>query len=515
VEANSLAIQRLSDAQQQSSSSSGNRFATGEHHQDRPPRFQKLDFPRYDGKSDPQIFLNRCESYFHQQRIMEEKVWMASYNLEEGAQMWYIQVQQDEGTPSWRRFKELLHLRYGPPLRSNPLSELAACKRTGSVEEYQDRFQALLPRAGHLDEAQRVQLFTAGLQPPLSLDVEIHNPQTLAAAMSLARKLALRDQYTVPPARAPGRAPFPAPSARLPLPAPPTTPAPTTASTTDTVEGRPVKRLTQAEQEERRRLRLCYNCDEKFGRGDNRVCKCLFLLEGAVEEEEDSTLAEEDATGETAPHVSLHAIAGLRCTDTMQIRLRVGQASLVALLYSGSTHNFITEDAARRTCLPLQHRSGMTATVANGERIACLGAIRQAPLNIDEESFHTDLFVLPLAWYDVVLSTQWLAMLGPILWDFGAHTLTFRRQGRQICWHRVAGPAPSGLFAASANAALLDALLHAFDAVFAEPCALPPPRSRGHSIVLLPGSQPVAVWPYRYPALHKDELERQCAAMLS
>jgi len=31
---------------------------------------------------------------------MEEKVWMASYNLEEGAQMWYIQVQQDEGTPS-------------------------------------------------------------------------------------------------------------------------------------------------------------------------------------------------------------------------------------------------------------------------------------------------------------------------------------------------------------------------------------------------------------------------------
>jgi hypothetical protein len=47
---------------------------SGEHHNDRPPRFQKLDFPRYDGKSDPLIFINRCESYFHQQRIMEEKV---------------------------------------------------------------------------------------------------------------------------------------------------------------------------------------------------------------------------------------------------------------------------------------------------------------------------------------------------------------------------------------------------------------------------------------------------------
>ena len=153
-----------------------------------------MDFPRYDGKTDPLIFLNRCESYFHQQRIMEEeRVWMASYNLEEGAQMWYMQVQQDEGTPSWRRFTELLNLRYGPPLRSAPLFELADCRRTGSVAEYQDRFQSLLPRARRLDEAQRVQLFTGGLLPPLSLAVQIQNPQSLAAAMSLARQMELME----------------------------------------------------------------------------------------------------------------------------------------------------------------------------------------------------------------------------------------------------------------------------------------------------------------------------------
>ena len=63
----------------------------GEQHDDRPPRFQKLDFPKFDGKSDPLAFLNRCDSYFHQQRIAaEEQVWMASYNLEGGAQMWFI-----------------------------------------------------------------------------------------------------------------------------------------------------------------------------------------------------------------------------------------------------------------------------------------------------------------------------------------------------------------------------------------------------------------------------------------
>jgi hypothetical protein len=74
-----------------SSSSTTDRGHDGQHHSDRPPRFQKLDFPRYDDTSDPLIFINRCELYFHQQRIMEEeKVWMASYNFEDGAQMWYI-----------------------------------------------------------------------------------------------------------------------------------------------------------------------------------------------------------------------------------------------------------------------------------------------------------------------------------------------------------------------------------------------------------------------------------------
>jgi hypothetical protein len=33
------------------------------------------------------------------------------------------------------------------PVHSKPLGELVACRRTGSVVDYQDRFQALLPHA--------------------------------------------------------------------------------------------------------------------------------------------------------------------------------------------------------------------------------------------------------------------------------------------------------------------------------------------------------------------------------
>jgi hypothetical protein len=81
---------------------------------------------------------------------------MASYHLEDVAQLWYIQLQEDEGTPRWRRFKDLLHLRFGSPIRSAPLFELAECRRTGSVEEYQNRFHALLTHTDPLEEVQHV-----------------------------------------------------------------------------------------------------------------------------------------------------------------------------------------------------------------------------------------------------------------------------------------------------------------------------------------------------------------------
>ena len=65
VEANSQAIRRLETATSGSSVSSGPRSGSGEHHQDRPPKHYRMDFPRYDGKSDPLIFINRCNSFFH------------------------------------------------------------------------------------------------------------------------------------------------------------------------------------------------------------------------------------------------------------------------------------------------------------------------------------------------------------------------------------------------------------------------------------------------------------------
>jgi hypothetical protein len=55
---------------------------------------------------------------------------MASIHLLDAAHIWYMHIERDNDTPSWRRFTELLNLRFGPPLRANPLGDLAACQCT-------------------------------------------------------------------------------------------------------------------------------------------------------------------------------------------------------------------------------------------------------------------------------------------------------------------------------------------------------------------------------------------------
>ena len=70
--------------------------------------------------------------------------------------------------------------------------------------------------------------------------------------------------------------------------------------------------------------------------------------------------------------------------------------------------------------------------MANGERVQCPDMFRKAPFSISAEEFTTDFYALSLAGYDVVLGTQWLATLGPILWDFGALTMSFWRGGRRM-----------------------------------------------------------------------------------
>jgi hypothetical protein len=206
--------------------------------------------------------------------------------------------------------------------------------------------------------------------------------------MSLARQVKLMELERMPVAAArhaaralpPPPAPRQAPTAALALPAPPTAaasalPAPPNKGGA----ANPPRRLSTEEQAERRRLGLCYNCNEPYSRSHNRVCRRIFYI--------DDIELDEGAVAEEAPVFSLHAVVGVPGTNTIQLWVTMGTAEFIALIDTGSTHSFIGEDAACRTGLTIEPRPGLTATVANGERIACPGVLRCTPVLIDGLEF--------------------------------------------------------------------------------------------------------------------------------
>jgi hypothetical protein len=190
---------------------------------------------------------------------------------------------------------------------------------------------------------------------------------------------------------------------------------------------------------ERRRQNLCFNCNERYSRGHNRFCKRLFFMDGVeIDDAGDGVeAAAAEAGAQDAPLFSLHAVVGVAVGAPILLRVSLGATSLIALVDTGSTHNFIGEAAASRTGLPIQPRPRLTATVANGEKVTCPGVLRNAPIDIEGPMFDVDLYVMPLAGYDMVLGTQWMAPLRRIAWDVASRAFSFQHDGRDVVWTGV------------------------------------------------------------------------------
>lgn len=150
--------------------------------------------------------------------------------------------------------------------------------------------------------------------------------------------------------------------------------------------------------------------------------------------------------------------------------------------------------------------------MANGDRVASRGVCNQTLFAIHNEEFATDYFTLPLTGFDLVLGVSWLRSLGSIVCNYDKLTMALWRHGRLVRWTSIGGIPPQCV-AINVEQNLMKELLAAYIDIFAEPRGLPPARRHDHWIHL-PGTAPTVVRPYRYPQLHKDEIERQCDAML-
>jgi hypothetical protein len=133
--------------------------------------------------------------------------------------------------------------------------------------------------------------------------------------------------------------------------------------------------------------------------------------------------------------------------------------------------------------------------VENDDGVPCQGVTHNMPLSIDTEAFSISCFGIMLGSIDLILGYDFLHALGPILWDFARHWMTFTRGDHHVTWLGVGASANTepAMRAAITLAArpLLDRLLDQFGSIFEEPpwatvCSTlrpqdPPPSRHGSS----------------------------------
>jgi hypothetical protein len=109
----------------------------------------------------------------------------------------------------------------------------------------------------------------------------------------------------------------------------------------------------------------------------------------------------------------------------MQLSSEIAGSKLATLVDSGSTHCFMGTDTTWRRGLKLEPRLDLKVTVANDDRVQSTRVRQKVPMLIGREEFTIDIFMIPVAGYELVLGCQWLRTLGPITWDLIRLSMAF------------------------------------------------------------------------------------------
>ncbi|KAM0035631.1 putative nucleotidyltransferase, Ribonuclease H [Helianthus debilis subsp. tardiflorus] len=316
-----------------------------------------------------------------------------------------------------------------------------------------------------------------------------------------------------------------------------------------------VKKVPAKVAEEKRAKGECFWCNEKYSPTHNCKFKHLYVLEIHGDEEVVEEGIDEDIQGDLKgmsvdAQISIHALLGVCSFSTMRVIGTIGTRQIQILIDSGSTHNFLDLRLASKLQCPTKKLPLMKVVVANGKELECSQLCKDFQWLMQGAWFKTDVLLLPLDNYDMVLGVHWLQSLNDIVWNFKDLTMQFQVDSKVITLKGTNHNAISlcsveklsdmmskegqmvqvqllsmqldkeGSFQHEAtlsgmqNVDHIAALLQEYEDVFETPKTLPPNRSCNHRIQLIDESVTINQRAYRYPMGQKDVIEKMVQEML-
>nr|XP_043637841.1 uncharacterized protein LOC122608824 [Erigeron canadensis] len=485
-------------------------FSDAESRGNRPMRIGKVEFPKFSDE-DVDAWVYRCEHFFTIDETPEAmKLRYSVIHLEGDAIQWHRAFMRTRGATvaeiSWNDYIRSIKTCFSNAVFEDPLEELASLSQTGSLHELNTTFDSLLNKV-NLTESQAMSLYLKALKPDIRGPVKMFKPSTLHEAYGLAKIQALNNENLVGKLKTAKedagssrvntntKITPPTNATKLPL-----LPTPNRSTTTTSNPTSNTCRLTSKELEHK----------QEDG-------------EEGIEE------LSADGEKEQQPQISIHALTGIPSYPTMRVAGSNGNRQLHILIDSGSTHNFLKDRLAKKLQCDVREVSPLNVGVADGERLISNQICHDFRWNMQGSWFTTQVLLLSLESYDMILGVQWLLPLNDILWNFQKMTMKFEVEGR----HYELKGLQNNLFSVCSIEKMGELLnkhakggeLQLFSLQLTNegpgnnyqsrvPTGLPPSQAFDHKIKWKEGTKPISQRPYRYPAVQKDVIEKTTRELL-
>jgi hypothetical protein len=145
-------------------------------------------------RNNARTWLSEMERYLTFMKVSpHEIVPFVVTHFRDAASVWYDNLTQQEEHKEeikhWNTFKQLFLDNFQPVEASKTArSVLYRLKQRGSVADYCDVFRSYLNQINKMEVDDQIFLFLNGLQPNIAREVSMHQPKTLAQAMSIAQR---------------------------------------------------------------------------------------------------------------------------------------------------------------------------------------------------------------------------------------------------------------------------------------------------------------------------------------
>ncbi|CAN6166061.1 unnamed protein product [Urochloa humidicola] len=507
-------------------------------------RLPKLNFPTFDGEN-PKLWISRCQDYLEFYDVEPHRwIMVSTMHFKDAAARWLQSVEKRLKFISWKEFCSMVLDRFGRDQHEILIRQLFHIKQVDSVKEYIDQFTELVDQLAAYESKTDPLYFTLrfidGLRDEIKSTILVQRPQDLDSACVLAQiQEEVGDPYKKKEVRRQDYYSKPAYKSPLPLPPPPKLDKPITSAAQDR-RGLEAARNKSAEDKWasirsfRRAKGLCQYCAEKWSR--DHKCADTVQLQALqevlqvfeIEEDVKSVISNSHSfLDQVFLTVSVAAMTGAPAPRTMSLSGILQGKAINILVDSGSSHTFISCQLAEslQGVSPLD--SALKVQVANGGLLHCVSHIPDAVWSVQGHLFTSDVKVLSLSSYDMILGLDWLEQHSPMKVHWRQKWMQIPYQTDVVTLYGVVPSLPDGAIVQVCSVeviadeevkvhipAEIQSLIEEFAGLFEVPSELPPSRSCDHSIPLVEGAVPVNVRPYRFAPALKDEIERQVSEML-